>query len=214
MGAFVVFEGLDGSGKSTQARRLYEVLTEEGVSVALFHEPGGTGLGTEIRKSLKSESITGITPVSELFLFAAARAQLIKEELGSAIIQNQVVLCDRFTASTVAYQGFARGIPLDVVTKINEIATGGTVPDLTILLDISPENALERRKSRYDSDKSAVQGNNNERFEKEPLSFHRKVHDGYAKMVQEDPQRWLVLDATLAADALAICIKEKVKKLL
>ena len=213
MGVFVVFEGLDGSGKSTQARRLYQALKEEGISVAFFREPGGTNLGAEIRRSLKSESITDITPISELFLFAAARAQLIKEKLGKAIIQNQVVICDRFTSSTVAYQGFARGISLDVIAKINEIATEGTTPDLTILLDISPENALERHKSRNDSNKDRFQNDNNERFENEPLSFHRKVYDGYAKMAESDPQRWFVLDGTLTADSLAICIKAKVKSL-
>jgi len=227
MGLFVVFEGLDGSGKSTQARRLYETLTSEGVSVALFHEPGGTVLGNEIRRALKSEAITGITPLSELFLFSAARVQLIKEELGPAIMQNQVVVCDRFIASTVAYQGFGRGISLEVVTKINDIVTDGAIPDLTILLDISPENALERHKSRHDSSKATFQNDiplgsnqysvddsNNERFEKEPLYFHRKVHDGYSQMAEADPQRWFVLDATLTPDTLAACIKEKVKKLI
>ncbi|PZC51223.1 MAG: dTMP kinase [Chloroflexi bacterium] len=227
MGLFVVFEGLDGSGKSTQARRLYEALRSEGVSVALFHEPGGTVLGEEIRRLLKSEAITGITPLSELFLFAAARTQLIKEKLGPAITQNQVVVCDRFTASTVAYQGFGRGMSLEVVTKINDIATDGTIPDLTILLDISPEDAFERHKSRHDLSKItfendislgvnqySIHDNSDERFEKEPLSFHRKVHEGYAQMAQADPQRWFVLDATLTPDALTACIEEKVKKLI
>ena len=225
MGAFIVLEGGEGSGKSTQARLLYQRLLKEGVPSVLLHEPGGTALGEQVRALLKAERSSAMSPLAELLLFSAARAQFVEDALQPALRQGLVVICDRFTPSTLAYQGYARGVSLKTIEQLNDLTTGEATPDLILLLDIPPEEALHRYASQtsfnlnVDEQQSGkpvaprVDEEGSQRFEKEPLSFHRKVHQGYVQMAQADPERWYVVDASLPVEEVAEAVWERVEKL-
>ena len=202
MALFITFEGGEGSGKSTQARLLLKKLQEHNIPAVLTHEPGGTALGNELRRVLKRKQGTPIAPGAELFLFAASRVELVAELIRPALEQGKVVICDRFVHSTLVYQGYGRGLDLTLIEMVNEIATQNLRPDLTILLDISPEQGLMRRRSLED------------RFEQEALSFHRSVGEGYVKLAAADPDHWLVIDASLPKQKIADIIWETVSKLL
>lgn len=193
MALFVTFEGGEGCGKSTQARALYKQVSELGNPVILTREPGGTSLGQATRHRLKrvkkdqdANQTAEISPLAELFLFAASRAQLVTEVIRPSLERGSMVICDRYTDSTMAYQGHGRGLNLDSIKVVNNIATQGLFPDLVILLDIPVEIGLARKGfTRHD------------RFEREEIDFHRKVRSGYLKMAAAEPKRWLVLDARL-----------------
>jgi dTMP kinase len=199
---FITFEGGEGCGKSTQSRLLWKKLTQQSIPVILTHEPGGTALGNEIRKALKRKGGSTISPQAELLLFAASRAQLVAEVIGPALEDGNVVICDRFSHSTVAYQGYGRGLDLTIVETVNSVATGNLKPDLTILLDIPPEQGLARKRNRKD------------RFESEDLGFHRRVREGYLRMAAAEPDRWLVIDASLPKGKIAGIIRDRVSRLL
>ena len=201
MGQFITFEGGEGCGKSTQARLLLKKLEQQGIPTILTHEPGGTPLGNEIRMLLKRKQSSSISPQAELFLFAASRVQLVAELVRPALQEGKVVICDRFTYSTIVYQGYGRGLDLATVGVVNTMATGNLKPDLTILLDMPSEQGLERRRSSKD------------RFELEDLSFHHRVREGYLKMAADEPDRWLLIDASLAKANIAEIIWDKVHKL-
>jgi dTMP kinase len=180
---FIVFEGGEGSGKSTQAKALTHRLRKVGVPVLLTHEPGGTPIGDRLRRWLKFGR--GVTTPSELLCFEAARSQLVTQVIRPALARGQAVVCDRFTASTVAYQGYGRGIDLGLIESLNEFVTDDLKPDLTVLLDIGAEQGLGRKRSRGDC------------FEGEEFGFHLRVRDGYLKLAAADPEKWLVVDAML-----------------
>ena len=200
MGAFIVLEGGEGSGKSTQARLLHQRLNREGVPAVLLHEPGGTTLGEQVRALLKAERRSAMSPLAELLLFSAARAQFVEDALQPALRQGLVVVCDRFTPSTVAYQGYARGLSLKTIEQLNRLTAGEATPDLILFLDVPPEEALHRYASQpsfnlnVDGQQAGepvaprVDEEGSQRFEKEPLSFHRKVYQGYVQMAQADPE--------------------------
>ncbi|MBE9515239.1 MAG: dTMP kinase, partial [Chloroflexi bacterium] len=198
---FITFEGGEGCGKSTQARLLLKKLEQQGVPTILTHEPGGTALGNEIRMLLKRKQGSSISPQAELFLFAASRVQLVAELVRPALQEGKAVICDRFTYSTIVYQGYGRGLDLATVGMVNTMATGNLKPDLTILLDMPSEQGLERKRSSRD------------RFELEDLSFHDRVREGYLKMAAAEPDRWLLIDASLAKAKIAEIIWDKVRKL-
>ena len=202
MGLFISFEGGEGCGKSTQARRLAVQLKRAGHRVVRTHEPGGTALGTELRRSLKRCRDTLLSPEAELLLFAAARAQLAREVIIPALERDSIVICDRFTDSTVAYQGYGRGLPLDLVETINSVVALELRPDLIVLLDMDPALALKRK------------GQPRDRFELEGLGFHERVRQGYRLLAAEEPQRWLVLDATCSPGTTARSILRRVQGLL
>ena len=202
MGLFITFEGGEGCGKSTQSKLLLKKLEQQNVPVILTHEPGGTSLGNELRKALKRKGDSSISPQSELFLFAASRAQLVAEVIRPALDEGKVVLCDRFAHSTLVYQGYGRGLDFTAINMVNNMATGYLNPDLIILLDISPEQGLARKRSVKD------------RFELENLSFHRRVRKGYLKMAAAEPDRWLVIDASLPKRKVAEIIWDRVSQLL
>ena len=202
MGLFITFEGGEGCGKSTQSRLLLKKLKQQDIPAVLTHEPGGTALGDEIRKALKRKRDSFISPQAELFLLAASRVQLLAEIIRPALEEGKVVVCDRFTHSTLVYQGYGRGLDLTTVETVNNIATQDLKPDLTILLDISPEQGLARKRSLKD------------RFELEDLSFHRRVREGYLKMAAAEPDHWLVIDASLPKRKIAEIIRDRVSKLL
>ena len=202
MRLFITFEGGEGCGKSTQARTLWRKLHQENVPAILTHEPGGTALGNEIRRLLKKRQGSHISPQAELFLFAASRVQLLAQIIRPALAEGRVVVCDRFAHSTLAYQGYGRGLDLTVIDTINNLATQNLKPDLTILLDTPPERGLARKHSLKD------------RFELEDLSFHRRVREGYLKTAATDPDHWLVIDASLPKNKISKIVWEKVSQLL
>lgn len=183
-GRFIVLEGGEGAGKSRLLEVLGERLREDGRDVVLTREPGGTPLGEVIREMILMPQPR--QPLAELLLFEAARAQLVGDVIRPALARSATVLCDRFTASSVAYQGFGRGIPREIVERANDIATGGLTPDLTLLLDIEPEEGLRRRAG----------GGGANHFDREALEFHARVREGFLTLAAEDPDRWRVIDAS------------------
>jgi dTMP kinase len=200
---FVCFEGGEGSGKSTQAKALYRHLLKVGTPVVLCHEPGTTPMGREVRHLLKSSKGTEISPLAELFLIAAARAQLVKELIRPNLDRGTAVVCDRYADSTVAYQGYGRGIDMKVIQAVNNSATQGLLPDLVVLLDIPVEVGLARKKSAK-----------LDRFEAEEVSFHQQVRRGYLEIAHADPKCWLVIDATLPKGEIRRRVWDRVSDLL
>ena len=199
MALFIVFEGGEGCGKSTQTRALYRRLSEDGFRAVLTREPGGTRLGERVRRHLKRTDKTQISPLAELFLIATARAQLVSEVIRPELEKGKTVICDRFTPSTLAYQGHGRGLDMDAVRAVNGMATDGLSPDLVVLLDIPVEAGLGRKKSR-----------DRDRFESESLAFHARVRRGYLEMAKADPERWLVVDGRLSKKEIEKMIWGKV----
>lgn len=189
-GILITFEGPEGGGKSYQIERVKEFLEEEGREILVVREPGETLMGEQIRRVLLNPKNKEMEPRAETLLFEAARAQLVEEVIKPALAQGKIVLADRFFDSTTAYQGYGRGLPLGEIDRLNRFATGGLVPDLTILLDIDPELGLERRKKSGKED----------RLDAEGLEFHRRVREGYLKLATEDSQRWRVVDAGRSPD--------------
>lgn len=182
---FIVFEGGEGSGKSTASAAIAERLRAGGVTVVHAREPGGTRAGELVRGLLHEK----LTPWAELFAFLVARAQLVEEVIRPALAHGETVICDRFAPSTFAYQVHARGLDEASVRTANSIATGGLEPDLVVYLDIDPEVGLRRKLGETEAIRTGLEG----------LAFHRKVRDGYLAQAAADPARWLVIDATLPA---------------
>ena len=202
MSLFITFEGGEGCGKSTQAKILERKLIDQNIPVTLTYEPGGTTLGNDIRKLLKRKSVGYISPQAELLLFAASRAQLIAEVIHPALQTGHVVICDRFAHSTLAYQGYGRGLDLTTVEMVDNLARQDLKPDLIIFLDMSPEQGLARKRSLKD------------RFELEDLLFHHRVREGYIEVAATEPDRWLVIDGSLPKNKVAKIIWAKVSQLL
>jgi dTMP kinase len=200
---FIVFEGGEGCGKSTQTRALYRRLSKDGFGAILTREPGGTRLGERVRRHLKRTGDTRVSPLAELFLIATARAQLVSEIIRPELEKGKAVICDRFTPSTLAYQGYGRGLDTDAIRDVNDIATDGMSPDLIVLLDIPVEAGLGRKKSKE-----------KDRFESESLAFHTRVRRGYMDLAKADPERWLVVDGRLPKKVIEETIWEKVGVLL
>ena len=190
---FITLEGPDGSGKTTQAHLLAHWLQEEGHPVVLVREPGGTTIGERIREVLHDPAHTGMSPWTEVFLYCAARAQVVAEIIRPALAAGQTVLCDRYADSTLAYQGYGRGLDLDALRRVLYLATGGLTPDLTFCLDISPEEGLARRRTG---------GGEWNRLDRETVDFHRRVRAGYLELASLEPQRWIVVDAARPVDAV------------
>ena len=203
MSLFITFEGGEGCGKSVQARTLYDRLLKSKIPVVLTYEPGGTPIGDEICRLLKWNDAAGMTPLTELFLFNAARSQLVGEVIKPNLEKGKIVICDRFTDSTTVYQGYGRGLNLEVISKVNSTATQGLKPDLTILLDLAVEEGLTRKQTEKQ-----------DRFEKEDVAFHKKVRQGYLKLAAEESERWLVIDAKQSKEEIADIIWQKVSQLL
>ncbi len=185
-GYFITFEGSECAGKSTHIKLLSKYFLENKANCVVTREPGGTEIGEEIRQIVKHHA--GKTPVAdetELLLFAASRAQHMREVIIPALQNGSYVICDRFADSTVAYQGYARGLNLDFIRTLNLFATIGRKPDLTIILDLTPEESLARRITR----------NENDRIEAEDISFHSKVRDAFLKIASEEPNRVKIISS-------------------
>jgi len=203
MSLFITFEGVEGSGKSIQAKALYKRLSQVAIPALLIREPGGTPLGDKLGHWLKWTDDKGITPLTELLLFNASRSQLVTEVIRPNLRKGIVIICDRYADSTTAYQGYGRELDMEIVKTINNTATQGLKPDLTILLDIPVEAGLTRKKD-----------NKLDRFEQEDIAFHQRIREGYLRLAAESPQRWLIVDATQSKAKVAQAIWLKVRQLL
>lgn len=218
-GLFITFEGGEGAGKTTQANRLAARMIELGLDVYSTREPGGTDLGEQIRSIVKGESEVGT--IAETLLFAAARAQLVGKVIRPRLRRKSIVIVDRFIDSTVAYQGYGRGMDIDQINTLNLTATGGILPDLTVLLDAEPQKTLSRVEvapslfQQPGNTATTRDGDREEerRFEREPLSFHEEVRHGYHELAKEGG-RWCVIRADQAQHRVADAIWKRVRPLL
>jgi dTMP kinase len=201
-GKFITFEGLDGTGKSTQMRKLAVALRAAGHKVVETREPGGTATGEKIRRVLLDSATEGLSPLAEMALMFASRAQHIAEVIQPALDHGQIVLCDRFTDSTEAYQGNGRKLGSEAVLELHRVLCGDLQPDLTILLDSDPAKSVGRARRRnqrasHDVGKSAGKNHSDEnRFEQQSRAFFSRVHEGYLKIVAREPQRVVAVDAS------------------
>lgn len=212
MSLFITFEGPEGSGKSTQARLLYERLADYGYPVILTREPGGTRISDMIRRIVLDLQHTEMAPATEILLFSAARSQLVNEIIRPYLFNHGgIVLCDRYADSFYAYQGYGLGRDLDELRTITTIATGGLQPDATIYLDLSAEEGLDRKRAKrriprqvsIDSDQAAAQQLEWNRMDARELAFHKQVEMGYRELIAQSPERWHIFDARQSIDWLA-----------
>jgi len=198
--AFITFEGPEGGGKTMQARRLAAYLESRSQEVVLTREPGGTGIGDQIRKVLTLLDNTEMDAHTEFLLFSASRAQLVNELIRPELGNEKIVICDRFFDSSLAYQGYGQGLDLETLRRVTDFATGGLQPDLTLLLDLDVEHGLRRRES----------GGNWNRLDAYDLEFHKRVRAGYLKLAGQEPDRWVVIDASLETEAVELAIRQAV----
>ena len=200
-GLFITFEGIEGCGKSTQAKLLHEYLVSKGLPCILTKEPGGTRLMQRVRELLLDAKTKGLDARAELFLYLADRAQHVKEIIKPALLAGKIVISDRYGDATIAYQGAGRNLPLQEVKHLNKIATGGLIPDITIIIDMPVIDALERIKSR-------------DRMERESVDFHKRVRAQYLELARLEPERIKVLDGTKSIDEIHTEVKKYVDELL
>ena len=206
-GLFITLEGGEGAGKSVQVAALARCLESSGRTVRYTREPGGTALGERLRDIALGLASDGegpeLDPLSETLLFIAARAELVASVIAPALSRGEIVVCDRFADSTLAYQGFGRGIALDTIERLNEVATGGLRPRLTVLLDLPAADGLAR---------AGVGGG--DRFERETLDFHERVRAGYRTLAEREPERWLVIDASQPSETVTEQIWRRLEPML
>ncbi len=203
MSLFITFEGPDGSGKTTQVKRLVEHLLDRGCAVLDVREPGGTAISEQIRDVLHSLNNREMQPRTEILLYCAARAQLVGQLIRPHLQSGGVVICDRYADSTLAYQGYGRGLDLSTLRMILDFATGRLKPDITFYLDLDVEAGLRRKR---------VGGNEWNRMDDLAVEFHRRVRAGYQEMVEQEPARWIVIDAAREPEAIAKKIWDSVER--
>lgn len=203
-GAFVSFEGVEGAGKGTQIKMLYEHLVEEGYQVLATREPGATAIGSVIRDTLLNTKFAEMRPKTELLLFAACRAQHVEEVIKPALKAGKIILCDRYVDSTLAYQSFGRGLPFQEVLRLSDWASGGLMPDMTILLRLPVEEAFDRIKLHRRLD----------RIERADRELHRRVAKGYLELAGIYPERFRIVDGTLPMAEVHKSVTEIVRELL
>lgn len=191
---FITFEGPEGGGKSTQVRLLADLLRRQGYAVTTTREPGGTPIGDQIRTVLHDTANTAMAPTAELLLYSASRAQHVAEVIRPALAAGRVVLCDRFADSSMAYQGYGRGLDRAMLAALTTIATGGLLPDLTLLLDLDVRQGLARRADR---------GEEMNRLDLEAVGFHERVRAGYHALAAAEAERWVTIDANREVEAVA-----------
>lgn len=201
-GKFITIEGPDGAGKTTQVKKIYEYLTLKGKKTLVTREPGGTPLGEKLREALLSKEGESPVPEAEALIYAASRAQLMKNVISPAIARGMYVVCDRFVDSSLAYQGWARGLGIQEVLSINRWFMGKVWPDITILLDIDPEISLRRLEGAKD------------RMEGEAIHFHKKVREGFLKVQAMFPERMVTVDASLSPEEVFRRIKVFIQRIL
>jgi dTMP kinase len=201
---FITFEGIEGSGKTTQIELLSDYLREKGYNIVRTREPGGTLFGEALRRVLLQKGLN-VLPLSELLVFMAIRAQHVEEVIMPALSAGQVVLCDRFVDATYAYQGYGRGTDSGIISTLNRLVTKGVTPNLTILIDCEVAVGLKRKLANNPQA---------DRFELEEVSFHSSIKAGYRRLAAEDPKRFFVVDGARDRASVHVAIREKVKGLL
>lgn len=209
-GRFITFEGPDGAGKTTQMRMLGKRLEAMGREIVYTREPGGTRISEEIRRILLDPTYKEMVDRTEALLYAAARAQHVEELIRPALVSGKIVLCDRFTDSTVAYQGYGRGIDISFLHELNTMAVAGETPDLTIILDLDPAEGLNRISQK----RAVALGKGKDRIEQEDIDFHQKVRTGFHRLAAADPGRCKMISASTDRDALSETIWRLVKEVL
>ena len=209
MSLFITFEGPDGSGKSTQIELVAAYLRERGYNVLCTREPGGTSIGLQIRQTLHDVANTEMSPQAEVLLYSASRAQLVHQIILPHLATGGVVLCDRYADSTYAYQGYGRQLDFEIVRAITECATQGLKPDVTIYLDLEVEQGLNRKLSAS----ASGQGEWN-RMDRLELELHQRVRRGYLEMAQQEPERWLVVDASASVEEVQQQIRQRLEKVI
>ncbi|MFH1259048.1 MAG: dTMP kinase [Elusimicrobiota bacterium] len=202
-GFFITFEGIDGCGKTTQAKLLAEYLKTEGFAVLHTREPGGNNLAEKIREIVLDPEHK-ISPLAELFLYQAARSEHTELIIIPALAAGKTIICERYTDATIAYQGFGRGLPLKIIQQLNAIATKNIKPQLTILLDLRPESGLNRRMARTNQ--------KTDRLENENIAFHRRVRQGYLRLAKSEPGRIKIFSAIDSVEKTRDLIREYVRK--
>ncbi len=205
MSLFITFEGVEGSGKTTQIQRLRKYFTQKGILCKITREPGGCPIGEKIRKILLNPDHHEMVPMTELLLYEAARAQHVKEIIKPFLKKGGVVLCDRFRDATLAYQGYGRRIDLKWIERLNRLCSQGIRPDLTFLLDCPTDMGLERARQRN----RILKQEREERFEREKIQFHRRVRRGYLAIAKREPKRVKVIDTRDGEDR----VFEKIRKI-
>jgi len=203
-GLFITFEGSDGSGKSTQLSLLKEYLIKKGIKILSLREPGGVTISEKIRSIILDNRNTEMGPVTEMLLYAASRAQLVSQVIKPSLEKGITVICDRFVDSSYVYQGVARGLGINTVKLVNDIATGNILPDITFFMDIDPEIALKRRFNESIPD----------RLENESIAFHRDVYNGYLKLIEMYPERIKRINGEIGIEAAFSSVKEYIDDLL
>lgn len=203
-GLFITVEGTDGCGKTTQIRLMEEYLKSRGYDIIFTREPGGTGIGEEIRALLLDPANTEMADITEMLLYAASRAQHIAQLVKPAVLNGKIVICDRFVDSSYVYQSFGRGIDLKIVEAVNNIAIAGMLPDITFFFDICPETALKRRIASTGAD----------RIENEKIEFHKKVYEGYKKLASIYTDRIKPIDSNRDIDSVFNDVKHWLDELL
>ncbi len=210
MSLFITFEGVEGSGKTTQIQRLKKYLTQKGIPCKVTREPGGCPIGEKVRKILLNPDHREMVPLSELLLYEAARAQHVKEVIEPFLKKGGVVLCDRFSDATIAYQGYGRKIDLRWIERLNHFSSRGIKPDVTFLLDCPSDVGLKRALKRNRTLKQEKE----ERFEKEKIQFHQRVRKGYLALAKKEPRRVKVIDTRQGEDNVFNKILKTVDKLI
>lgn len=206
---FITFEGPEGSGKTTQIQPLFADLRSRGYDVVVTREPGGTAIGDQIRRVLLDPANQEMLPEAEILLFSASRAQLVGQVVRPALERGAIVICDRFADSTMAYQGYGRGLDLESLHRITQFATGGLMPDLTVYLDLDVEEGLRRKRVAGQQDSEAWN-----RLDQQAIDFYDRVQRGYLALASAEPDRWLVIDAARPTEVVQAEIRRRVGALL
>lgn len=201
-GIFITMEGPDGSGKSTQIELLKQYLEHKGFDIVIAREPGGTAISEVIRKVILDPAHKEMSHMTELLLYAAARAQLVSQVIEPALLDGKAVICDRFVESSAVYQGIGRGLGVDTVYEVNNYALGDVKPKLTIFMDLDAEDGIKRKKEQAELD----------RMELEDMTFHRRVVEGYRKLATLYPERIVPIDATMSVEEIHSRIVDEVEK--
>lgn len=203
-GKFITVEGTDGAGKSTQIELLVKYLQNNGFEVVVTREPGGTSISEKIREIILDVENGEMSDITEALLYAASRAQHISQKIKPAVEAGKVVICDRFVDSSIAYQGYARGLKMSLIEDVNRYAVDGMIPDMTLFFDIKPEIGIARKKNVQSLD----------RIEKEALDFHYKVYNGYKELLEKYPQRIKRIDAEKNVEEVHAKVVEVLKQIL
>ena len=207
---FLTLEGIEGSGKTTQINNVYRFLENKGHNCVITREPGGTKIGRKIRSILLDPENKGMEPMAELLLYFSDRVEHVKKLIKPALAEGKTVICDRYFDATLVYQGYARGLDIKLITQLHELVLEGLKPDITLLLDLSPETGLSRA---WEQIGNGSRSGDETRFEKEALSFHEKIRGGYLELARLEPQRFRVIDASQEKNKVQMDI-EKVLSLI